>query len=443
MNWFPEFVEVEDQKRIVFQPTPGLQLFATLPGFPVRGMYALNGRLYAVGGDRVCEVFNDGTYTDFGAVVSDDLPVSLAANTTQLMITSAGRGYILAGTLSAIADPDFPGASQVVFVDGYFVTLDRDSQQYRISGSYDGTTWDALDFASAEGAPDSAIAIMADHRELWIFGSQSLEGFYNSGNADFPFSRIDGSFVEHSCAAAASPAKLDNSIYWLDGGPQGAGMVYRLEGRPVRVSTHAVETAIQGYSRIDDAIGFAYQDRGHSFYVLNFPSGNATWVYDAATNLWHERGYWNAPTSSYQAHRGQCHAYAFGKHLVGDRASGKIYELRHDVYTDNGDTIRRLRRAPHIANENRRIYYGCFEPHFEAGVGLPTGQGSDPQVMLRWSDDGGHTWSNERQVSAGLVGQYKRRAQFWRLGSGQDRVFELSVTDPIRWTLLDAYLQVG
>lgn len=442
VNFYPEIVEVEEEKRIILQPTPGLELFATLPAGPVRGMYALNGHLYAAGGGTMCEVSSVGVVTNYGAIENDNRPVSMAGNTTQLAIASAGAGYILAGTLSPITSAGFPGATHVVFLDGYFISLDPDSQQFRISGLYDGTTWDALDFASAEGAPDKAIAMMADHRELWVFGSQSIEGFYNSGNADFPLSRIGGSFVEHSCAASRSPAKLDNSIYWLDGGPEGAGMVYRLEGRPVRVSTHAIETAIQGYTRIDDAIGFAYQDQGHSFYVLNFPTGQATWVYDAASNLWHERAYWNQATASFEAHRGQCHAYAFGKHLVGDRTTGNIYALKHDVYTDNGDTIRRVRRAPHIGAENHRLFYSLFEPHFEAGAALPSGLGSDPQCMLRWSNDAGHTFGSERQAAAGKLGQYTRRAQFWRLGSGLDRVFELSVTDPIRWVLLDAYLKV-
>jgi hypothetical protein len=448
VNLFPEFVEVEEQQRIVFSPTPGLRLFATLTEGPVRALFRTDTRVFAVGGTKFEEIGPDGTVTTRGSVEGASSPATIHSNGVELFITSGGLGYIYTlatDTLALIQDPDFPGASFGAYLDGYFVGLEPNRQRFWISGLYSGAAWDPLDFASAEAAPDNAVAMIVDHRELWIFGSESAEGFYNSGNADFPLSRIDGSFIEQGCAAAHSVAKLDNAIFWLAGGSQGLGVVTRLQQGFERISTHAVETAIQGYGRVDDAIGYAYQDRGHTFYVLTFPTASATWVYDVSTKLWHERAYYDiaAAPAAFKAHRAACHVHALGKHLVGDRENGKVYELRHDVYTDNGAIIRRVRRAPHISRENRRLFYSSFELHLEAGNALPVGQGSDPKVLLRWSNDGGHTWSYERELSAGLVGQYTRRAIAYRLGSGRDRVFEVAMTDPIRWTLLDAYIEVS
>jgi hypothetical protein len=448
VNWFPEYVEVEEQKRIVLVPTPGLQLYGTLTEGPVRALFRTDTRVFAVGGTKFEEILPGGAVVTRGSVDSDGLPATISSNGPELFITSGSKGYlytIATDTLSEITDPDFPGASFGAQLDGFFIALEPNRQRFWISGLYQGSTWDALDFASAEAAPDNAVAMIVDHRELWIFGTESAEGFYTSGNADFPLSRIDGSFIEQGCVAAHSVAKLDNAIFWLAGGSQGLGVVSRLQQSFERISTHAVETAIQGYTRVDDAIGYAYQDRGHTFYVLTFPTANATWVYDVSTKLWHERGYWDITTfpAAFKAQRARCHVHGHGKHLVGDRQNGKVYELRHDVYTDNGDMIRRIRRAPHLSRENNRLVYSSFELHLEAGNALPTGQGSDPKVMLRWSNDGGHNWSNEREIAAGQVGQYTWRARAYRLGSGMDRVFEIAVTDPIRWTLLDAYIEVS
>jgi len=233
-------------------------------------------------------------------------------------------------------------------------------------------------------------------------------------------------------------------VAWLAANRDGDRLaVIATQYTPQRVSTHAVEMAWRRYSTTHDAVGFAYQEDGHSFWVLTFPTAGATWVFDAATKMWHERAYWNTALGQWEAHRAICHCRCFEKHLVGDRLTGDIYDwnLRHAL-DGNVDAIRRLRRTPHISTENLRMFFSRLEVEIEAG--LPTFpyavQTRDPMLMLRWSDDRGHTWSSEQWVSAGKTGMYKARAYWTRLGSSRDRVFELTMTADIPWRLIDGYL---
>ena len=311
--------------------------------------------------------------------------------------------------------------------------------QFFISGLND-VTFDALDIATAEGSPDDLVGIISDHRDLWLFGTKTTEVWFNSGNADFPFERIQGAFIEHGCAAAFSIAKMNNTVFWLGQDDKGKGVVYMATGyQPQRISTHAVEQAIQGYSNISSATAYAYQQDGHFFYVLNFPSAGTTWVFDSSTGFWHERVYNNAGTL--ERHRGDCYAFAHGKHVVGDYANGKLYELSLTTYTDDSVGIVRQRVSPHVTSGDRWIYYNSFQLDIVTGVGLDgTGQGTDPQAMLQFSDDGGHSWSNEKWVDIGAIGQRKTRAKWNRLGRSRDRVFKITITDPVPVTIIGANL---
>jgi hypothetical protein len=241
---------------------------------------------------------------------------------------------------------------------------------------------------------------------------------------------------------------MDNGLFWLGEDSRGKGIVYRANGYTgQRISTHAVEWQIQQYGDISDAIGYTYQQDGHSFYVLVFPSANATWVYDVATQAWHERAGFN--NGSFTRHRGNCQVFFNNEVLVGDYQNGKIYAFDLNVYADDGQPqkwLRSWRALPTGQNNLKRTAHHTLQLDIEAGVGLVTGQGSDPEVMLRWSDDGGHTWSNEHWVKIGKIGEYGRRAIWRRLGMTQklrDRVYEVSATDPVKVAIMGAELTVS
>jgi len=324
------------------------------------------------------------------------------------------------------------------------MVLLKDSAQFQFSALEDATLWDGADTGIVSVFPDNAVSMLIDHREIWLMGRKASQVYWNSGTPDNPFEPIPGGFIEHGCIARSSVVRLDNSIFWLGGDERGAGIAWRAEGyRPARISNHATETEWQGYSTMADAVAYAYQDRGHSFYVLNFPTAGVTWVYDVATGMWAKRGFWNLLTAKYEAHLGQCHCYAFGKHLVGDRQSGKVYEMSSVFHDDAGAAIRRLRRAPHVSANGKPLFVSELFLDLETGLGLPVGQGSDPQVMLRWSNDGAKTWSSEYKLSAGKIGEHGKRVVFRRLGmTRKTRVFEVSVTDPVPWRIADAEIEV-
>jgi hypothetical protein len=299
--------------------------------------------------------------------------------------------------------------------------------------------------ASAEGDPDKLVSLIVDHREVWLFGTNSTEVWYDAGLPDFPLQRIQGAFNEIGCAAPYSVAKVDNSVFWLGSDARGRGIVYRANGYTgVRVSTHAVEWQIQQYSDISDALAYSYQQDGHIFYVLIFPTANTTWVYDASTQVWHERAGWS--NGDFTRHRSNCQVVYNNEILVGDYENGNIYAFDLEDYSDNGDIQKWLRswRALKTGENNlKRSAHHTLQIDCETGVGLNVGQGSDPQMMLRWSDDGGHTWSNEHWVSMGKVGEYYRRAIFRRLGMTlkiRDRVYEISGTDPVKIAIMGAEL---
>jgi hypothetical protein len=241
---------------------------------------------------------------------------------------------------------------------------------------------------------------------------------------------------------------MDNGLFWLGSDARGNGMVYRANGYTgQRISTHAVEYAIQGYATISDAIGYTYQQDGHSFYVLLFPTGDATWVYDVATGGWHERARFE--NGQFYRHASNCQMNYNGEIVVGDYDNGNLYAFDLDVYADNGNPqkwLRSWRAMPSDQNTLKRTAHHSLQLDCETGVGLTTGQGSNPQAMLRWSDDGGHTWSNEHWTSMGAIGSFGTRAIWRRLGMTEkirDRVYEVSGTDPVKVAIVGAELSIS
>jgi hypothetical protein len=424
-----------------------------------------------------------------GAGIPSGATISSITNATTFVIsanataTATGVDVTVSPLFSQITDPDFSGAVGVGFLDGYFVFNEPNSQRFWVTASYNGLSIDALDFASAEGSPDDLVTLIVDHREVWLFGINTVEVWYNAGLPDFPLARIQGAFNEIGCLAVYSVAKLDNGLFWLGRDARGNGIVYRSKGYTgERISTHAVEWQIQQYATLSDAVAYTYQQDGHSFYVLNFPTANTTWVYDVSTGVWHERAGWE--NNEFTRHRGQCQMNFAGEIVIGDYVGGGVYAYDLNVYTEAGSVqkwLRSWRALPTGQNNLKRTAQHSLQLDCEAGVGLSGytqaevnaiiyiydrnndiiyARGGDPlyirdyqtysitigadsQVMLRWSDDGGHTWSNEHWKSMGKIGQYGYRTIWRRLGMTmklRDRVYEISGTDPVKIAIMGAEL---
>jgi hypothetical protein len=400
-----------------------------------------------VSGDKFYKIQPDYTYTLLGTVAGTG-PVSIADSGTQIFIACNPDAYVYTestDTFVKITDPDFAGAKTVCYIDGYFAFNQPDSQIIWVTDILDGTAINPLAFAAAESSPDQVVAVVNNNREVWVFGQGTTEVWYDAATTPFPLAPIQGAYNEIGCLAPFSIAKLDNSLFWLGSDPRGYGIVYRNQGYTgKRVSTHAVEYAIQNYGDISNAEAYTYQDEGHAFYFLNFPDANATWVYDVATGAWHERASWN--NGSFTRHRGQCQMNFNSETIVGDYENGNIYALDLDVYADNGAIqkwVRSWRPLPPNQNNLKRTAQHTLQLTCESGVGLNLGQGQDPQVMLRWSDDGGHTWSSEHWISMGKIGEYGYRAIWRRLGMTtklRDRIYEVSGTDPNKVVIVGAEL---
>lgn len=451
VNMFPEISE--DRKSAALYTAPGFTTKVTAANNAVgSGIYtASNGRCFSVNGATLYEIAapvapaTAYTMTSRGTIKSGTVS-NFTDNGLVMCIVNGTDGWYFtfsSNTLTLISDADFPnGCGTIGFLDGYFIACDPSTQQWYISVLYAtnaATSWATLDFASAESQPDQNVGLIVDHRELWVFGETTTEGFTNTGNNAFPIERMSGAVIEIGSAAQHSAAKIDNSIVWLGKSKAGFGIVYQMRGfNATRISTHAVEFAIQGYSTISDARAITYQQEGHHFYCLIFPTVGKTWVYDATTGFWHERG--SFANGSFGAWEIKDIAHFNGEHLACDATSGKIFAIDMDVHA-HGSNVRKWLRSWRMPNtEGKLVIIPRLTVDCETGVGLTTGQGSDPQIMLRISRDGGHTWGPTRSKSMGAIGKYKARVFWDRNGTGRDIVFEISGTDPTKVVIKGAYL---
>ena len=434
--------------------TPGRKVFAQLPEIAVPGNFTVNGRSFFAA-SNLYEVSAGGGVTNWGSLgATPARPTMLTANETQLVILNNGNLYVFTlatNVLAAVTMSQFNGpVNQIGFSDGYIIATLQNSHTFQVSNLEDATTWQGLNIATVSYFPDNLVSMICDHRELWMWGAKKALGYYNAGAGFPPFIPIQGAFMESGAGATFATQQADNSVFWLDQDERGSMVARRLNGYSGdRVSTHAVELAWQTYAVTSDAVGWTYQEYGHTFWVIYFPTANKTWGYDISQNLWHERGYFVTASGGYIADRAMCHTFNFGKHLVGDWASGNIYDLSSNYFDDAGTPIRGNRRTPTVAKENQWIYYEQIEFVMETGLAPTTplfdgdGQPRPPQLMLRWSNDGGQTWSNTYFLSIGEQGEYQKRVIKRMLGRARKRLWDVSWTDPIPWRFNDAFIQAN
>ena len=461
INWYVHPVDSPaPTNQYVYEPTPGLEERITVPKTPIRALFQLpaatdiNERGFFVAGNGFYEFFSDmsvtlrGTLSGVGAN-----PATISYNGDgggQLLITSADMADSYDLSTNTITPITGLAAFQGGMLNGYGLALDQITSTLRLSDLLDLTTWDPTQFAQRSIAPDPWRAMIVLYPRIYLFGSQTSEVWYDAGNFPFPFAPVQGILIQDGIEAPFSLEIADGAIYWLAKNASGTSRILRTSGyRPEVVSTTAVEDAIQAYAeagRIDDAVAWTYQLDGHEFYLLNFPSAGVTWCYDTSLPPeigWHKRGTWISEDAEFIALRPQYHAFVFGRHLVGDRETGTIYEMRNSYGTDvDSREIRRVRRTPLLSREQQWIFFQQLQVFLQTGIGTVSGQGQNPVLMLRWSDDGGFTWSNQHTVPAGAMGQRSVRAIWRRLGRARSRVFEISVSDPVPWRLIDAYMSI-
>lgn len=416
----------------------------TLVGEPGPGPTRSNGVMwqgkewFVVGTDLV-GITSGSVITTYSGILTSGSRCVIAKGRTKLAVVDGTYVYSFDGTtLTQVTNPNVPvSPTHVVFLDGYFIANAADTNEYSISAEDDPTTWAALDFNEALNL-DEILAMHATTKDLYLVGSSGAEVHYNSGNPDFPFEQYPGGFIEAGIKAPASLVKSVFGLIWLAANDEGDAVVVKVNGFQLEpISDDDMNYQINNLSRIDDAIGSIYRRYGRTYYVLTFPAADKTFQFDLGNGVCFQRKSWDIGRW-----RGAGVGHIGGATFVGDYGNGKLYKLDDGVYTEDGETIERERITQIVHVDGRRFTTDKLILDCETGVGLTTGQGSDPQVMMQYSDDGGKTWSSESWKSLGAIGDYRHRVEWDGLGESQGRIYKFRVTDPVKTVFIGAYVQV-
>lgn len=426
--------------------TPGLTPWMTLPTSPVRGLWNFNGQIYAVAGDTLYRINSAGGYKKLGSGITGTNVVSISDNGVQVMVVNGVGGYLVDNmdVYQQVQNANFYSANRILYFDGYFIFDRKGTNEFFLSGLEDGTSYSGLDFASAEAQPGFLISIAQNLQLLFLFCQNHIEMWYDAGAQDFPFQRYAGGVIEKGCAAAQAVVNQDEALFFL-----GIDRVfYRLQGNvPVRISNHGVEKSFSEYGDISDAFCFTYTLQGHKMVCLTFPSapnGGHTWEYDISTQLWHERESWDEDGNSLGRWRGNCAIEIFDKILIGDAYDGTISFLDWNNFTERGNVMQMLIHSAPFDHERMPVFVNRLEMDMQTGApfaGLDyTGAIREPQAMLRWSKDGGQTWSKLQQFRGlGRVGQYVKRLRWLNMGRAYQWVFELTISDDVPRVLIQTF----
>jgi hypothetical protein len=490
VNLYPELNPPDAECKYTHYNSPGLSPLGTAPNQTARCLYwANNGTLYYLAGRTLYTVSTSWALTAIGTVGTASGIASMADNgTTLVLVDGSANGYqvnLTTNAFSAISaatnsppvgsgsDYAFYGATRVDVIDGFLVFNSPGTRTFYCTYENE-VVFDALYFADKNGYSDNLVTLIVTRREIWLLGQRTTEIWYDAGNSAFPFAIMPGPFIPYGAVAAYSVAQVDGAIFWLSEDQSGQNILMRGEGYAAkRISTHALEQEWEGYSTTTDAIGFCFQFGGHAFYQINFPTANKSWRWDEATGLWHEPVYTDA-NGVENMHLVQCAAFAYGVNVGADATTGQLYQIDPDVYTDNGSPMYFRRGYPHMMIDGRRAIYPGFtldvecatspdtinQPGpfpmliggayagseiMEAGTGFgllsgPAPINTSPQVLLRWSDTRGRTWSEPVPQSLGATGEYLAQPKWSRTGMGRDRVFEVFGVIPGRLAINGAFL---
>lgn len=444
INLFAEREPPDAKTDVALFGSPGLISLVQCGTGPIRGMEVMNNVLYVVSGGSLYSITSPLTVTLLGSGITGGSFVPMSNNGIQVILVADQFGYVYnsqTNVFGPITDPNFFPSNTVTFFDEYFLLVKNGSNEWYFSNILDGTIYNALDFESATVEPSFCLAIVNQQENALILKQKSIETWYDTGANDNPWARVDGATVERGCAAALTAIKEDNSVFFL-----GDDIIfYRLDGvLPHRVSQHAIEQHWQKYSTVADAYCFSFTWNGHKCVVVKFPTANETWIFDIATGLWHRRVSYDSGYKSLGTWGGSCSAEWLGLVLIGDQFSNNIGKLSSTTYTEYGNPIIGTAISPPVHKNRKRVFMPLFELDVQTGVGLTSGQGSDPQIMLDWSKDGGRTWSAfQPWQSMGKIGAYLQRLRWKKLGQGRQWLMRITISDPVPRVIISAFADIS
>lgn len=439
LNFMTERQPPEAKGQAPLFGCPGILPFADTEGAPARGACMFQGSAFFVQGQILWEIKANGFGNVRGVGIGGTLPVGMASNGVQLMIVNGVHGWTFDFTsgLQQVTSPAFQSARTVDVLDDYFLFDARDTREWFISSLLDGRTYSGLDFASAEGGQGNVTAVRQNLQLVFIFCADHIEIWYDAGTADFPFQRYTGGIINYGCISPYSITKTDGALFFL-----GTDHVfYRLQANvPIRISTHPIERFIAAEPDIQNAQSFTFTIEGHKLIFLTLPHQKVTLCYDISTGKWHERDSVDANFVALGQYRVSCALEAYSKILVGDAYDGRIGEVNWDWFMEYSLPMRGQIDTVTQHFDRRNIFCSRFELDVEAGVGLTTGQGADPQFMLQKTTDGGKTFGAAQPWrSLGRQGEFGTRLRWLRQGKARQMGWRLTITDPVRWTIIAAH----
>lgn len=460
VNMYPEANDSgspsKGKQQFILHSVPGkeLRFDSGITGQNVRGLWqpsSNSGVAFAVIGSSVFKITSgltsEGLFSSTllmsGQLLTTSGQVSISDNGLQVILVDGQNGYwwdIGGDTVYEITDSHFYPASTVDYLDGRFV-FNRTGTTECFFSEINGVGFEELNTFRKTSSSDNVVGIKVNVGQIYLFGEKNTEVWYDSGEAITPYARVGGKYIPFGCVAPLTIQNLNGTILWLGRSTDGRGVVYALDNDlPVRLSTHAVEFDIQKISDLSQAQAYSQQIDGHMFYCLQIPGLDKTWVFDVISKMWHERQTYR--NGFVGPDRAMNHMFFAGEHIVGDDTDGKLYVLTYDSFTDAEFPLVRIRQAPHLVNNLDRVRYNKLEVDFKFGVGISSGYGSDPVAILNISDDGGMTFGPDLECSIGKIGDYLIRAQWWQLGMTTDRVFRVTISDPVDVQMLSAMLDI-
>ena len=438
----------QDRTRFALTGRPGLTSFiTTLGGNTTRGMWAVNTLatplLFVVQSGTLYSINNAGVTSVIGTIGTTSGDVSMADDGTYLVLVDGASGYyynmVTPAGLTKITDGNFTTSPKyVTWQDTYFIVTSGATNQFQLSNNADPTTWPAVNISTTGSMPGALQAGLADHSVLNLFGQNYSEFWQDAGTPDFPYAVIPGSAQTFGLGSPWSLTQYDNSIAGLFTNREFARIAARMSGFSLRkISDHDMDEILATYSTISDARGGAFNIGGHPMYLVNFPTGGASFAYDGLANAWTE---WQATDGT--RFWGEKFAKFQDRMCVSDRRNGNIYQFDDTVYTDNGSSIPWEVTSKHIWNDDKYIGIEHLQIDVESGVGLATGQGVTPVMDLQVSKDGGNTFRSFGFASVGAVGAYTQRVIWRSLGAARDWVLKLRITDPVKRVVTGASAEI-
>lgn len=440
VNWYPQASQ-QTKEPFVLLPFAGLLSKGAAFGVD-RGLHRMNEVLYQVKAKALFEIRSDGTHIARGVVGGIDRCI-MADDGINLYIVSAESIYRYSSEtklITIVTDSNIVGAQSVDFINNQF--LYTKTRFTTVSNVGDGAAANGLNIIGEETEPDDLVRDFVFDEIIYRFGKRSIVAWYNSGFGNPPIEKLQGRIFQVGLGAIHSVVRNDDAMYWLGDDNR----IYRSNaGSKTVVSTDPISNEIASYTRSNDAIGATFTISGKNFYCLTFPTGNKTFILNESLG---ELG-WSELSSGNNGDRYQGNSFAecYGRTYVADVNNGSVYVLDLNTYTNNGDNIRRERVTSSVNGDllgakGSRIQMSKAKFIMETGVGVISGQGDNPRIMIEYSDDGGRTWRLGSWPRVGRLGEFTLQVEFFNLGTFYDRIFRISTSDNVNYSIYSGTIDI-